>query len=72
MKIIQHATKEPFFSLFLKQKKTVKFRVNLFKKIVKGGKNQKNKIIYDLYWVLVGSFFGPYQYTKFHLINSVR
>ena len=35
--------------------------LNVIKKILGG----------DLYWILVGIFFGVYQYTKFTLINSV-
>ena len=61
--------KRAFFSFFLFTKKTLKccdFFFFFFKRCL------KPKIKDDLYWLLVGKFFGPYQYTKFSLINYVR
>ena len=42
------------------------------KQKLKGVKNLKMKMIYDLYWILIGKFLGPYQYTKFSPINLVQ
>ena len=69
MKKIQHAKKGPF-CLFLQQKKHTISGLLFY---LKGVQNEKeNKTINDLYLVLVGNFFGPYEYTKFSLINSLR
>ena len=60
MKQIQHATKEPLFSIFIPKKNSNVLGIFL-NLVLKGVQNKKkNYIIYDLYWILVGNFFGPY------------
>ena len=71
---IKHAKKSLFFSIFL----TAKNIKVLGQRIIKFGfkgvevfKLKKKIYIHNLYWVLIGPT-GPYQYTIFSLINSVR
>ena len=63
--------KSLFLIIFTKKKRKEKFCeiffIHFFRYVQIEEKN-----VYDLYWILIGKFFGPYQYTKFSLINSGR